>query len=210
MSATILPTCYALRVSLGLSELSDIDIISFGEPGRISQAVESTDFTTIVFTLPHIISPKFTSQLPIRKHRTHVWRHRECLKPAIAVSMHGNTAERLIRFAVTSTNNLKTRYMLLNFAAWRCYPCQFTSKPPRKTLMSCKNQRIKAFGLPPWEFAFPLSYYANTADHMTKSDLKRKSKIAAVIMKWFLQGIPCICGNVGTYKHFWILRSSYE
>ena len=51
---------------------------------------------------------------------------------------------------------------------------------------------------------------ANAADHMTKSDLKRKSTIAAVITKWLSQGISFICGNVGTYKHFWIPRSSLK
>ena len=34
--------------------------------------------------------------------------------------------------------------------------------------------------------------YANAADHLTKSDLKSKSKIAAVIMKWLSPGIPFI------------------
>ena len=34
------------------------------------------------------------------------------------------------------------------------------------------------------------NWYANTADHVTKSDLKGKSKIAAVIMMWLSQGIP--------------------
>ena len=35
--------------------------------------------------------------------------------------------------------------------------------------------------------------YANEADHGTKSYLKSKTKIAAVIMKWLSQGIPFIC-----------------
>ena len=52
--------------------------------------------------------------------------------------------------------------------------------------------------------------YANEADHMTKSDLKSKTKIAAVIMKQLSQGIPFICCNVGTYKYFWIPWSSHE
>ena len=54
MSATILSMCYALTESLGVSELNDTNIKSFGVPGRISRAVQSTNFTTIVFTLPHI------------------------------------------------------------------------------------------------------------------------------------------------------------
>ena len=68
-SATILPTCYASTESLGVSELNDINIISFSVSERISQAVESTNFTTIVFTLPHIMAPKFANQLPIRNVR---------------------------------------------------------------------------------------------------------------------------------------------
>ena len=66
MSATILSTCYALTESLGVSELNDANIKSFGVPGRISRAVESTNLTTIVFTLLHIMAPKFANQLPIR------------------------------------------------------------------------------------------------------------------------------------------------
>ena len=52
--------------------------------------------------------------------------------------------------------------------------------------------------------------YANEAGLMTKSDLKSKTKIAAVIMKWLSQGIPFVCWNVGTYEYFWIPRSSRE
>ena len=66
MWATILSTCYASTESLGVSELNDANIKSFGVPGRISRAVESTNFTTIVFTLPHIMAPKFANQLPVR------------------------------------------------------------------------------------------------------------------------------------------------
>ena len=64
-SATTLST-YASTESLGLSELNDTNIISFDVPERISRAVESTNFTTIVFTLPHTIAPKLVNQLPIR------------------------------------------------------------------------------------------------------------------------------------------------
>ena len=74
-----------------------------------------------------------------------------------------------------------------------------------------ENQRIKALWFA--DLSIRVSTfricYANAADHVTKSDLKSQSKIAAVIMKWLSQGIPFICGNVGTYKHFWILRSSH-
>ena len=54
------------------------------------------------------------------------------------------------------------------------------------------------------------NYYANAADHVTKSDLKRKSTIAAVITMWLSQGMSFICGNVGTYKSFWIPRYSLK
>ena len=66
MSATILSTCYASTESLGVSELNDTNIKYFGVPGCISRAVESTNFTIVVFTSPHIMAPKFTSQLAIR------------------------------------------------------------------------------------------------------------------------------------------------
>ena len=66
MSATILSMCYALTESLSVSELNDTDIKSFGVPGGISHAVESNNFPTIVFTLQHIMAPKFANQLPIR------------------------------------------------------------------------------------------------------------------------------------------------
>ena len=62
MSATILSTCYASTEGLGVSELNDTNIKSFGVPGRISRAVESTNFTTNVFTLPHLMVPKFANQ----------------------------------------------------------------------------------------------------------------------------------------------------
>ena len=96
-----------------------------------------------------------------------------------------------------------------NFAAW-CV--QFASKLPRETQMSCENQRILGSV---WFADLRIcvsnfrNCYANDADHMTKSDLKSKTKLAAVIMKWLSQGIPFICWNVGTYKYFWIPRSSH-
>ena len=58
MLATILSTCYTSTESLGVSELNDTDVKSFGVLVRMSQAVESTNFTTIVFNLPHIMAPK--------------------------------------------------------------------------------------------------------------------------------------------------------
>ena len=78
MSETILSTCYASTESLGVSEWIDTNIKSFGVPGRISCAVESTNFTTILFTLPHIMAPKFENQLPIR-HGVIAPRIKRCL-----------------------------------------------------------------------------------------------------------------------------------
>ena len=65
MTATILPMRYASTESLGLSDLNDTNIISFGVPWCISRAVETTNFTTIVFTLTHIMAPNFARQLLI-------------------------------------------------------------------------------------------------------------------------------------------------
>ena len=101
-SATILSTCYTSTESLGVSGLNDINIKSFGVPGRISRAVESTNFTTNVFTLPHIMAPKFANQLPIRnvgrtcKGSGNVWNWESRSR----CTEHWRTP-RLIRFAVT-------------------------------------------------------------------------------------------------------------
>ena len=197
MSSTILSTCYASTGSLGVSELNDINIKSFGVPRRISRAVESTNFTTIVFTLPHIMAPKFANQLPTRNvGRTcngsgNVWNWESRSRCTEALE---NTAPHKI-----GCDNL-----FLNFAAW--------TKPLRETQMSCENRRIKVFGLLTWEFAFTISEIATQMRLITwqKPDLKSKTKIAAVIMKWLSQGIPLICWNVGTYRYFWIPRSPHE
>ena len=63
-----------------------------------------------MFTLPHIMAPKFMIQLPIRKCRTHMLFLRlTCndggyLKLGITISMHRNTTGSPIKLAVTSTN----------------------------------------------------------------------------------------------------------
>ena len=119
MSATILPTCYASTESLGLSDLNDTNIIFFGVPGRISRAVESTNFTTIVFTLPHIIAPKFASQLLIRNvgracnGSGNIWNWESRSRCPGTLQ---NAVPHKIRCAIFFN-------MLLNFAAWTCYPC---------------------------------------------------------------------------------------
>ena len=119
--------------------------------------------------------------------------------------------KRLIRFAVTS-NNIFLKFMLL--IVQRRYvisAIDVETTTRNASLMSCENQHQKFWFV---DLRIRVSTfricYANAADQVPQSDLKRKSKIAAVIMKWLSQGIPLICGNVGTYKHFWILRSSHE
>ena len=125
MSATILSTCHASRESLGVSELSDTNIKSFGVPGRISRAVESTNFTTIVFTLPHIMAPKFANQLPIRNvGRTcndsgNVWNWE-------SRSRCTGTLEN------TAPHKIRCNIYIFNFAAWRCYACNLRRNHPEK------------------------------------------------------------------------------
>ena len=204
MSATILSTCYASTESLGVSELNDTNIKSFGVPGHISRAVESTNFTTIVFTLPHIMAPKFANQLPIRNvGRTcngsgNVWNwesRSRCM----------GTLEN------TAPHKIHCDNFFFYFAAWRCYACNLRQNHPEKRdeLRKPTHQSVWFADLRIRVSNFR-NCYTNEADHMTKSDLKTKTKIAAVIMKWLSQGIPFICWNVGTYKYFWIPRSSHE
>ena len=116
MSATILSTFYASTESLGVSELDDTNIKYFGIPGCIAHAVESTNFTTIVFTLPHIMAPKFANQLPIRNvGRTcngsgNVWNWE-------SRSRCTGTLEN------TAPHKIHCDNFFFNFAAWRCYAC---------------------------------------------------------------------------------------
>ena len=168
MSATILSTCYASTESLGVSELNDTNIKSFGIPGRISRAVESTNFTTNVFTLPHIMAPKFANQLPIRNvGRTcngsgNVWSSESRLRCTGTLE---NTAPHKIRCDI-----------FFLFYSVEMLSVQFASKPPRETLMSGENQRIKAFGFPTWEFAFPISEIAMQMKLITWQNLTSKVK----------------------------------
>ena len=138
-----------------------------------------------------------------RKCRTHVHRHRECLKLGIAVSMHGNTRQhRASRFAVT---------FFFNFAAWRCYPCNLHRNHQEKRWWVAKTNASKRLvcWLENSRFKFQklLCKWGWSRD---KSDLKSITNIAAVIMRWLSQGIYFICWNVGIYKHFRIPRSSHE
>ena len=136
MWATILSTCYASTESLGVSELNDADIKSFGVPGRISRAVESTNFTTIVFTLPHIMAPKFANQLPIRNvGRTcngsgNVWNWESRSRCA-------GTLEN------TAPHKIRCDNFFLNFAVWRCYVCNLRRNHPEKRRWVAKTKASK-------------------------------------------------------------------
>ena len=151
MSATILSTCYASSESLGVSELNDTNIKSFGVPGRICRAVESTNFTTIVFTLPHIMAPKFSKQLPIRNvgrtcngsRNVCNWESRSRCTGTLE-----NIAPHKIRCDI-----------FFYFVACRCHPCNLRRNHQGKRWWVAKI-RIKAFGLLTWEFAFPISEIA--------------------------------------------------
>ena len=166
VSKDVLPTCYASTESLDFSELNDTNIIYFGVPERISQAVESTNFTTIVFSLPHIMGPKFANQLPIRNVG------RTC-------NGSGNVWNWESRSRCTGTlENAAPPKILCDIFSIFCIvevlSMQFTSKPPRETLMSCEDQRIKAFGLLTWEFAFPMSEIAMQMQLITWQNLTSK------------------------------------
>ena len=204
MSATILSTCYASIESLGVSELNDSNIKSFGVPGRISRAVESTKFTTIAFTLPHIVAHKFANQLPIRNvGRTcngsgNVWNWESRSRCTGTLE---NTAPHKIH-----CDNL---FLILQRGDVMCAICVETTQRKADELRKPTHQSVWFADLRIRVSNFR-NCYTNEADHMTKSDLKSKTKIVAVIMKWLSQGFPFICWNVGTYEYFWIPRSSHE
>ena len=208
MSATILPTCYASAESLGLTELNDTNIISFGVPGCISRVVESTNFTTIVFTLTHIMAPKFASQLLIRNvGRTcngsgHVWNwesRSRCTGTLENAAPHKIRCDNLFNICYWILQRGDVIHLIYIETTKR--NADELQKPTHQSFWFVDlNIRVSTFR----------NCYANAADHVTKSDLKNKSKKAAVEIKWLSQGIYFICGNVGTYKHFWILRSSHK
>ena len=204
MWATILSTCYASTESLSVLELNDANIKSFIVPGRISCAVESTNFTTNVFTLPHIMAPKFAKQLPIRNvGRTcngsgDVWNWESRSRCTGTLE---NTAPQKIR-----CDNLF--FNLQRGDVMRAI-CVETTQRNADELRKPTHQSVWFADLRICVSNFR-NCYANEAAWMKKSDLKSKTKIAAVIMKWLSQGIPFICWNEGTYKYFWIPRSSHE
>ena len=195
---------YASTESLGVSELNDTNIKSFGVPGRISRAVESIYFTTIVFTLPHIMALKFANQLPIRNvGRTYNgsgndwnWKSRSRCTGTLE-----NTAPKKIRC---------DNFVLILQGGHAIHAiCVATTKRNANELRKPTHQSVWFADLRIRVSNFR-NCYGNEADHVTKSDLKSKTKIAAVIIKWLLQGIPFICWNIGTYKYFWIPWSSRE
>ena len=71
-----------------------------------------------------------------------------------------------------------------------------------ETLMNCENPRVKAFGLPTSKFAFSLSQIAMqvqliTWQNLTSMEIPNSSSDYEVLS----QGIPSICGNVGTSEY---------
>ena len=116
-----------------------------------------------LLNLPHIMMPKSANQLPIRNvGRTcngngNVWNWE-------SRSRCTGTLENTVPLKIRCDNFLK-------FCSVEMFSVQFASKPPREMLMSCENQRLKAFGLLTWEFAFPISEncYANKADHIWRN-----------------------------------------
>ena len=102
-------------------------------------------------------------------------------------SMHGHTGERLILFAVTITDIfVKVCYWILRRGDVIRSVYAETSKTSADELRKPAHQSFWFAGL---RIRVSTFNYANAADHMTKSDLKRKSKMAAVIMKSFSQKI---------------------
>ena len=204
MSATILSTCYASTESLGVSELNDTNIKSFGVPGRMSRSVESTNFTTSVFTLPHSMAPKFANQLPIRNVGStcngsgNVWNWE-------SRSWCMGTLEYTAPHKIHCDNF----FLILQRGDVMRAICVETTQRNADELRKPTHQSVWFADLRSRVSNFR-NCYTNEADHMTKSELKSKTKIAAVIMNWLSQGIPFICWNVGTYKYFWIPRSSHE
>ena len=137
MSVTILSMCYASTESLGVSELNDTNIKSFGVPGRISCTVESTNFTTIVFTLPHIMAPKFANQLPIRNVG--------CTCNSSGNVLNWESQSRCMgTLENTAPHKIHCDNFFFKFCSVEMLCMQFASKPPRETEMSCENQDIKS------------------------------------------------------------------
>ena len=88
-----------------------------------------------------------------------------------------------------------------------CLSVQFGRRSMKSIREDCETSKRNADELwKPTHQSFWFAGLRNSVSIFSRS----KSKIAAVIMKWLSQGIPFICGNVGTYKHFWIPRSSHE
>ena len=164
MSATILSTCYASTENLGVSELNDTNINSFGVPERISHAVESINFTTNVFTLPHIMAPKFANQLPIRNVG------RTC-------NDSGNDWNWESRSRCTGTleNTAPQKIRCDNFVLilQRGYVIHAICVETTTRNADELPKRIKTLGLLTWEFAFPIAEIAMQIKLITWKNLSK-------------------------------------
>ena len=169
-SATTLATCYASTESLGLSELNDTNIISFGVPERTFRELEFTNFATIIFTLPHNIAPKFVNQLPLRNvGRTcngsgNVWNWESRSRCTGTLE---NAAPHKIRCGIF--------FFILHRGDVIHAICVEATKRNADELWKPTHQsfwfadlRIRVSTL--------RNCYANAADHVTKSDLKVNPK----------------------------------
>ena len=154
--------CYASTESLGLSELIDTNIISVGVPERISRAVESTNFTTIVFTLQHIMASKFANQLPIRNVG------RTC-------NGSGNVWnwESRSRFTGTLENAAPYKIRCDFFSFFLCREDVINTIYVETTKRNADDlrKRIKAFGLLTYKHSYKHFEYHNL--HMNKQSLHK-------------------------------------
>ena len=154
--------CYTSTESLGLSELNDTNIIYFGVPGRIPQAVESTNFTTTVFICRTSWRPnRRANYLSVNIGLTCIGS--ENVLNWESGNLNGREHWRTpfkIRFGKCS--NI-FRHMVLNFAAWICYPCnlyrnhqekrRWVAKINASKLLICRleNSRYYAKQLITWQ-----------------------------------------------------------
>ena len=142
VSVTMLLMCYTSTEILGFFELMTLISCS-----KVFQRV-----------YPKQLNPPTSQQLCLlcrTSWRTNPWanfrsgnigldvhRQRECPKLGIAVKMHVNTGERLLRFAITCATNI-FKCTVLNFAAWTCYPYNLCRNHQEKRRWVAKTNASK-------------------------------------------------------------------
>ena len=89
------------------------------------------------------------------------------------------------------TKFIRASALLLNLKMSRCLSKHFALKPFREADMIFKKHDLSS----PWFYDLKIriftfrNSFVDMADQLTKSDINRKSKMAATILAW-LQGIP--------------------